>query len=251
MSKLTLLEIVQDILNDLTDDEVNSINDTAKSLQIAQIVKTTYFNIITGKHYPHLNELFQLEGLANLNKPNYMRVPETIETIEWIKYNKKLSTDTKNKFEKVTYKTPTEFIDIVDSRNSSDSNVQIVQDFSGVTLSIFTDKAPTYYTSFDEEYIVFDSFDNTVDSTVQASKTSSFGRRKVTFTMEDTFIPDLPVQMFYYLLNEAKSVAFSISKQTLNTKVEQNAKTQKYRMSQESRKNKENRGITYPNYGRK
>ena len=46
MPKRTLLYIVQDIANDLDTDTINSINDTEESLQIAQIVQTTYYEII-------------------------------------------------------------------------------------------------------------------------------------------------------------------------------------------------------------
>jgi len=46
MAKMTVLEIVQDILNDIDGDEVNSIDDTLESEQVAQIVKSTYDAII-------------------------------------------------------------------------------------------------------------------------------------------------------------------------------------------------------------
>jgi hypothetical protein len=49
MAKMTLLEMTQDILSDMDSDEVNSINDSVESLQVAQIIKTTYFNIVNGR----------------------------------------------------------------------------------------------------------------------------------------------------------------------------------------------------------
>lgn len=67
--------------------------------------------------------------------------------------------------------------------------------------------------------------------------------------MSDTFTPDLPVQMFSYLLNEAKSVCFATLKQMANMKAEQASTTQRRRMSQEAWRIKN--GIAYPNYGRK
>ena len=42
MAKMTLLAMVQDILNDMDGDEVNSISDTVEAEQVAQIIKTTY-----------------------------------------------------------------------------------------------------------------------------------------------------------------------------------------------------------------
>jgi len=109
--------------------------------------------------------------------------------------------------------------------------------------------APTYYTSFDENYIVFDSYDSDVDTSLQNSKVQCYGKRYPTFTMSDAFTPDLPVQMFSYLLNEAKSTCFLTLKQAPNQKAEQHSITQRRRMSQEAWKI--SNGITYPDYGRK
>lgn len=249
MSKLTLLDIVQDILNDLEGDPINSINDTVEAQQVAQIVKTTFFNIVTGKDYAHKKELFQLTGLGNTNKPNYFLIPETIESVDWIQYNTRSSTDTKDKYTYLLYLEPEDFLFILNARDSSSTTVQVVTDFSNIPLNILNNKAPQYYTSFDDEYIIVDSFDSSVESTLQTSKVSSRGKRTLEFTIDDAFIPDIPVQMFSYLLNESKSTAFLILKQTPNQKAEQHSISQRRRMSQEAWKVK--KGITYPNYGRK
>ena len=44
MAKMTVLEMVQDILNDMDSDEVNSINDTIEAQQVANTVRTVYAN---------------------------------------------------------------------------------------------------------------------------------------------------------------------------------------------------------------
>ena len=249
MAKMTLLEMVQDIMSDMDSDEVNSINDTVESLQVAQIVKTTYYNIIDGKDLPFLYELFQLNTNGTAARPTHMQLPEDIIDLKTIKYNTRKSTDTKDKYTVVQYKTPEDFLYIVDQRDSSASNVTVVTDASGVSLNIINDKGPQYFTSFDDETLVFDSYDSVVDSTLVNSKTQCHGKRSVAFSLTDTFTPDLPVQMFTYLLAEAKSTAFLTLKQMANQKAEQVSVTQKRRMSQEAWKLKN--GITYPNYGRK
>lgn len=249
MPKLTLLEIVTDILNDLDSDEVNSINDTVEAQQIAQIVKTTYFHIVEGRDWPHLNTLFQMEASGTGARPTHMRLPENAENVSWLKYNIRNSTDTKDNYREVVYKTPEEFLDMLDLRNSSNTNISVISDTSGVTLNIITDAPPTYFTSFDDEYLVFDSYDSVVDSTLQSSKTKCYGKRIPIFTIADAFIPDLPIQMFSYLKAEAKSVAFLALKQATNAKAEQQSVTGRRRMSQEAWRVK--KGISYPNYGRK
>lgn len=247
--QMTLLDIVQDILNDLESDPVNSINDTVEAQSIAQTVKTTFYNIVENKDYPHQYELFQLEALSDTTRPNYMRIPPSIQNVKWIKYNVRKLTDTKDIYTTIKYKTPEEFLDIVNPRDSSATTTLVVTDFSGVKLNIVNNKAPTYFTSFDDNYVVFDSYDSAVDTTLQASKTSSQGKKQIVFTISDTFVPDIPSQMFIYLLNEAKATVFINSKQAVNAKAEQNSNSQRRRLSQDAWKL--SNGITYPNYGRK
>jgi hypothetical protein len=249
MAKMTLLEMVQDILSDMDSDEVNSISDTVESLQVAQIIKSTYYNIIDGRDYPFLHELFQLDGNGTVARPTHMKLPDTIIDLDWIKYNKKKNTETRNKYEKVQYETPEDFLDLINKRDSSASSVQIVTDSTGIQLNILNNKAPEYFTSFDDETLVFDSFDSTIDSTLQNSKLQCYGKRSVVFSIFDSFIPDLPVQMFSYLHNEAKSTCFARLKQIADAKSEQNSVSQKRRMSQDAWKIV--KGIQFPHYGRK
>lgn len=248
MASMTLLEIVQDILSDLNSDEVNSIDDTIESLQVAQIVKSTFFNIIDGRDWPHLYQFFKLTASGTVARPTHMILPDAVLTVKYIKYNTRLSTDTKDKYTKIVYKTPEEFMDIVDARDSSDSRVTQVSDTTGIKINVYNDIAPTYYTSFDNENIVMDSYDSAVDTTLQESKTQCYGRVYPTWTMSDSFVPDLPDNSFSYLLNEAKSTCFLRIKEAPDAKSEQHSVTQRRRMSQEAWR--VNNGITYPNYGR-
>jgi len=248
MAKMTLLEMTQDILSDMDSDEVNSINDSIESLQVAQIIKTTYYNIIDGRDYDFLYELFQLDASGTSSRPTHMKLPENIIDLKYIKYNCKTLTDTKDKYLKIKYLMPEDFMEVVDSRDSSKSNVTVVTDPTGISINIMNDKAPEYFTSFDDENLVFDSYDSEVDTTLQNNKTQCHGKRSVAFTLLDSFTPDLPVQMFSYLLAEAKSTAFVTLKQMPNAKAEQISNSQKRRMSQDAWRVKN--GIHYPNYGR-
>lgn len=249
MAKMTLLEMTQDILSDMDSDEVNSINDSTEALQVAQIIKSTYYTIVDGRDFAWLKEMFQLDASGTVARPTYMKLPETIIDLDWVKYNTRKATDTKDKYTKVEYKLPEDFLYITDQRDSSASNVQTITDPSGIKIYVYNDRAPKYFTSFDDDTLVFDSYDSGIDSYLQNSKTQCYGKRSVVFTMSDTFTPDLPVQMFSYLLNEAKSNCFVTLKQVANVKAEQNSISQKRRMSQDAWKIKN--GIIFPNYGRK
>lgn len=247
MPKLTVLEIVQDILNSLDSDEINSINDTIEAQQVAQIVKTTYYNIIDGKDWSNLYQLYQPDNSGTITAPTKMKIPDASIELLWIKYNKRTTTDTKDKVTNVDYKSPEEFIAILNMRDSSAINIDVIADV--VSLNIYNDRAPTYYTSFDGEYLIFDSYDSDIESTLQNSKCQCYGKVQPIFTIEDSFVPALPIQAFSYLLNEAKATAFVDLKQTVNGKAEQHSLSQKRRMSQGNWKL--GGGIKFPNYGRK
>lgn len=246
---MSLLDIVQDIMSDMDADEVNSIMDTQESLQVAQIVKSTYYNIIDGRDYPFLYELFQVNASADNTKPTHLSLPESLIDLKWLKYNNNKVTDTADKYETIKYMHPEDFMNLCDSRLSDSDNVQVVTDSNGITLNILNDTAPQYFTSFDDEVLVLDAFDSAKGDTLLQSQTQAWGKLSVAWTMDDSFTPDLPVQMFMYLLNEAKSTCFLTLKQQANQKAEQLSVSQKRRMSQDAWKLQ--KGVSYPDYGRK
>lgn len=249
MPQMTVLEMVQDILSDMDSDEVNSINDTVEALQVAQILKSTYFNIIDGRDWPHLYQPFQLTASGTADRPTHMRLPDNIIDVSWVKYDCKVAGETRDKIKNIVFKTPAAFQDILEQRDSTETTITEVVDTSGISMNIYNDRAPLYFTSFDNEHVVFDAYNSAVESTLQTAKTSCYGKVYPTWTMSDTFTPDLPTQSFSYLLNEAKSTASLRLKQAPDQKAEQHSVTQKRRQSQAAWRIAG--GITMPNYGRK
>ena len=248
MPKKTLLQITQDILSDANDDQVNSINDTVSALQVAQIVKTTYEEIISGREWPHLHQLIKLTGLSDANYPTYFNIPDDTIYIDWIKYNKK-SNGGNEKYKDVIYMQPKDFLDYTHQRNSSSSNVQTVTHADYGSILIVNDKQPDYWTSFDDEQIIMDSFDNAVDSTLQSSKVQAHAYVEPTLALTDSATPDLPAKAFAYLMAEAKSTCFNTLFQSANSKEEQKSRRQRMYLSRNARR--ENKGIRTPDYGRK
>lgn len=249
MAKMTLLEITQDILNDMDSDEVNSINDTIESQQVAQTVKTCYFELIANRNWPHLRKLVQLEASGQLSKPNYLRLPEGTKELVFFKYDKATSANPKSQMLEVRWKEPDAFLRLVSSRDDTLDYHQDVIDFSGTKLIIVNNQPPTYWTSFDDSYIITDSYDAGVDSTLQKNKTQCLAYIDPLWTTSDTFIPDLPSEAFPALLEESKSTAFLNLKQMANQKAEQKAGRQQRWLSRKAWRAKG--GILYESYGRK
>lgn len=249
MAKMTLLDMVQDILSDLNSDAVNSISDTVEAEQVARIIRSTFRNLYNDRVWPHTGGLLRLSSLSDVTRPTHMKILDDVEEILWIKYdNRVLSTDPM-KYLPVTYMPPEEFLTLVMARDTSKDNIQIAIDVHGTPLVIFTDRHPQYFTMFDDEHIVFDSYLKTTDTTLVENKTQAFGYREPDFTLSDGFIPDIPSKLFPYFLSEAKSVASLKVKEVFSQKDEQNANRQKSWLSR--RKRHAGNGIKYPDYGRK
>lgn len=245
--KLTLLDIVQDVLSDMDSDEVNSINDTFESSQVAQIVKTTFFEMIANRNWPHLNKLIQLEASGDSAKPTKMRVSENVKEVRFIKYDKRKVGESRRRYQSVDYVTPEEFLRKIEGRNNDDSNMLLVEE-GVVEYTVRTDVPPTFYTSFDDEFVSFDSYDSEVDTTLQSSKTQVQAYVTPDWSSVDSFIPDLPEEAFSALLAESKSVSFNALKQMTNFKAEQQSKRQNQWLSRKAWKVAEE--PVYPNFGR-
>jgi len=249
MAKMSLLEMVQEILSDMNSDQVNTISDTLEAERVAKIVRRTFYNLYNDRIWPHTSRLMRLDSSADSNRPTHMIMAEDVIAVDWVRYNKQKDLADTLRYEEIQYKTPEDFIDFVMKRDSTKDNMMTVFDYNGTPLIIQTDAFPTYYTSFDDEHIVFDSYDSDVDSILQHSKTQVYGQVEPAFELADEFVPDIPAKAFPYLLSEAKSTAMLKVKEVFSQKDEQTAVRQKSWLSQE--KHRVGGGIKRPNYGRK
>lgn len=197
--RLTLLQMVQDILaTSLDSDPVNSIGDTIESMQVAQIVVNTYDEKYAKRRVADREGIIRLTALGDTTRPTYMSIPDDCEEIYWIKYNSK----------DVLYKTPEEFFKDSLSYNSIASAQAINATDFGTQFFIRTDIDPKYFTTLNNRTLIFDSYDNTVDTTLQNSKTFCWGRTSPVFQLTDNAIPPLlSPDDFPGLLAEAKAAA--------------------------------------------
>jgi len=247
MAKQTILEIVKKILSTTDGDLVNSINDTEEAYQAAECVQSSYEYLVETLDLPSENRLIQLTALADLTKPTHMRFPTAVRIIEWVKYNKE-DTPGEAQWREVIFLEPTEFYETLAVRDETSSIVKSVTDFGGVELLVYNDRHPTYWTTFDEENIVFDSYNQDVDSTLQQSKTSCFGLVEKVFTLSDDFIPDLPSKFFNMLVEESKA-EFSANYKEGNRRAETKSRRQQIKYQQDKHREKKEKG--YYAFGRR
>lgn len=246
-NKMTLLSMVKDILNSINGDIVNSISDTLEAQQVAQTIRTTYFNLLSRKDWKHTEVVRQFTAASDVNQPTKAFLPDSVYRIHSVKYNCKLSTDTADKYKEIIYLEPQEFLDRLLQRSTDAPNVDKITTESGTPLYIITDIAPTYYTSFDDEAIYFDSYDSAVDTTIQASKSLIYCIDEPSWTDSDSFIPDMPAHLFPMFLETARRVCAKRH----NDKVDDEAEKESMKQFNTMRYSqyRTGGGIKYYNYG--
>lgn len=249
MRKMTLLQMTQNILSAMDSDEVSSISDTVESVQVAEILKETYDELFNNINVPELHGLVQLEDVNNLARPNYLKVPSDVNKVEWIKYRDYRAGGT---FRDISYIRPEPFLRLQLNYVEGPGYSVTSDPSTAVSYFVRNDSPPTYFTSFDDTHLAFDSFDLEFEASLHSDNSLAFGWKSPDFKMEDDFIPQLDATLFPLLLAEAKSTAFINLKQISSSKEEQRARRQRIRMQNDQFKSRRaqyaywNRG---PNYG--
>lgn len=213
-NRLTLLEIVQRVLNAMNHDSVSAYNDTIESQQIAEEARILYYDMMDRDDWPHLMKSITLEAVDSASYPTHMIIPVDVTRIDSIRYDVRESGETNRQYRIIHYLNPEEFLDHIYTRNNDDSNVDIVADYDGIELLIINDQAPTYWTSFDDHYVVFDSYDSAIDTNyLDDTKTVARVKEIPPWTTSDAFIPDMPDQMFSAYIAELTAACFNYWKQ--------------------------------------
>lgn len=234
----TLLQMVQSILSDMDSEPVNSINDSDEAQQIANVIQDTYYNIVVARAIPEHDRLVALDALADNTKPTHFKYPAQLKEIRLFEYNGK----------EVYWKDPIKFLNDM-PQPEADNAVEVSDPLSSTKLYITNNRNPKYYTSFDDEYIICDAWDDAVEDTLQTSKTRCWGTVTPTFSMVDSFVPDIDEILLPYLLAESKSVCFSLFKSGSDPKVEQAARRLKSYVQNDQYRTK--RAPKRPFYGRR
>jgi len=231
MAKMTVLDIVQATLTSMGSDEVNTIDATPEAYDVAHIVRDCYFNIINSKDWPHLRRVISPTPFADPARPTHMNIEDPIQKIanDTMYYDVREDVSDDPEWRLIKYLELDDFMKYTMSRSTalSDSNVDLVVDPSGFRFYIYNDRGPTYYTSVDDETLIFDSYDSTVEASLQNDKAQVTAYKEPTFSVTDTHVPDLPSKIFPYLLAEVKSVASIEIAQTANPKQEQTSRAYK------------------------
>lgn len=253
--RYTLIEIVQLILSSMDSDEVSSITDTVEAYQVAAIAKSVFYDMATDLNLPEHHGLFQLVASGDNNLPCLMTVPSTVCNVGTISYNVEEDGANHPNWKELTYVPLDEFVRMQNAlRELTSDIVEMDVPSNGQTFGLlaWTDRHPTYFTSFNDGTLLFDAHKSLLDTTLQSTKTQCYGSLYPTFTLADSFAPMLDPSQFAYYVNKVKVRAFYELKQQENPEAAAEARKQKIVIQTRKRRTPDLSPLELsPRYGRK
>jgi len=240
--KYTLLGIVQSYLNRTDGFFVNSIFDTDESQQVALIAEEVFYSL--AEEYRNLLSFqkdVNLDSVSDSSRPNYLLIPKNVQRIQDSKlwYNAARIEDTTAvlSYKEVQYLTPLEFMELTNQRTVTTDNTNVieVQGYDGTKTAVITNQFPSYFTSFDGEFIVCDSYHKDYDSSLQASKTKMVATEMPVFLQQDDFVIPLPESMDELYRDNVEDEARSALREERDPIVAQRARRNRIKMQQEKR----------------
>lgn len=201
----TVIETVRLILSSMTGDEVDNFDDTAESVQVTDILETTFYDVLTELHIQTNESLIT----STTNGNNSVTLPATAIVVDNIRYD--ISDDATPQYELLTPITWESFLhqqSLLKGLNETEVNTITV---SGGTLDVIcrTDVRPHYYTVHGHNTVIFDSYDIDIDASgIDTSKLLVYGETLPTFTRSNSFVIPVPTGSWSYYFNKAKARAF-------------------------------------------
>lgn len=251
--RLTKLQVVQSVLNAMDSDYVTATNETEEAAQVAQIAEECFYEFLSRMDWPHTVDIRQLEASGSgtpTDTPTTLRIPDKMTNIENVQYDVTVTGDTNTTIRTLTYQTPEQFLRNSQQLKSSESNVVSKNHIStGIALLFRNDKMPEYWTSFDDEYVVFDSYLASEETYVVYTKSIVKGTLLPDWASTDGAYPDIPAQFFPAYLSLVKSRCFVLLKQMPSMYDERDSRAGIARLKRLG--SKTNDDPQKPNYGRR
>lgn len=250
----TLLDMTQAILRAMDSDQVNSVSDTVESLQVAETIREVFYDMAAELQLPEHETIFQLNASGSSLKPTLMSIPSNVTKLRSVKYNKQADADSYPDYTPIHYIGFDDFLERQQSLRELTADVGSMNvTYNSETYPVIyaTDVDPSYYTTADDQQLLFNSYDSTKDSTLQKVKTLCLGVTYPTFTLTDTFTPDIDPTQFPFLLQKAKVRCFNELKQQVNQEAVAEARRQKIVIQNRKTKTEDVAEVLkQPRYGR-
>lgn len=200
---MNLQEMTERVAEFVNASRVDSIHDSNEAYKIATIIKETYDDMVLSQEIQTALELFKLQSSSTETAKTCLVLPDIALTLDIVKY-----TNHQGKLYSPQYLEPMDFVaHSLDLDVTRDEVETVVDAETGITYNIQNNKDPTYYTLISGKYLIFDSYNNDFEDTLQGRHAICYGHTLPVFTLSDTFVPDLQEQQFQVLLSRAKTAA--------------------------------------------
>jgi len=253
--KTNLRDLVKQTLSRMNSDSVVNIDDTEESRQIALICRHVYEELEVIRKWGHKTELVEIE--ENAGERLSLIIPDDVARVFKVQYKiTDASGGTCNR--DLTYIRPDEWLDKVQCNDSTDDNMQSLfitqSENPGAYFVQFyapNNKDPEYWTSIDDEYLVFDSYNVDVDTGgIDPDKTIVLGQKLWSFDeTDDTQVIEIPSSDWPLYRNMVLSRAYLEIKQTNHPGADAVVRRMMIR-AQNSENHRTDRGQRGVNYGR-
>ena len=193
----TLLYTVQRVLEKLNLDPVNSINDTEDALLISREAESTFYDLMTRAEWEDKVDLIEVNSVSDLSNPTALKLSQEVYNIKSLRYDVTTADDNNKLLRKIKWLEPEDFLEKSYHLNSSETNVVEVT-YKDIPLLVRNDEMPNYYTSFDNQTLILDSYDADTEDTLIGTKTVCYGTAVPSWSELDTFV--IPLQDSLYPL---------------------------------------------------
>ena len=258
--KRTLLELTQDILTSLDGDEVTAIADTTESASVAAIIRQCFYELAANWKLPEHFALFELTETST-SSPTIMTKPTDVITIDWIKYDNKLTADTPTDYREVKFVDRKWLLeaglalDTTDTNNIATFNYTIGSDI--FPFPHYKTQWPRFYSTYNDGTIFFDGYYSAEDTFLRKTKTMCYGLKESSWSHTDSAVPSLDHKLSNLLFQTAKAQCFQELKQVENPQAEKKSRRALLTLTKEKNDiNNGNKGAYWdteklPNYGRR
>jgi len=244
----TLLQVTQEYLDATSGFYVDSIYDTDESQQVAKLAERVYYKMV--QEFPNLlftMKEMTLDSLSDTTRPNYMLLPKDIQKVQESKIFYNVSLTGKTQYKEIQYLSPLKFIEMTNATEGEDT--LLVEGFNENKMVVPTNSFPSYCTSFDNKYVVFDSYHSDYDTTLQSSKSKIVASGEEVFYQEDDFIIPIPSHLSEAYLDMFLNEALTLIYQQPIGMIASRARSARIKLQQDNRTLGQSRGKK--GYGRR
>lgn len=197
----TLNYTVQRVLEKLDLDVIDSINDSQDAILVAREAEDTFFDLLSRNEWPERHDLLEVESVSDTNLPTALRLPTKVLSISSLRYDVTTPEDDDSVIKTLEKLDVEDFLELVHSRNTSADEV-VTASYKDIPIYLLNNQAPTYFTTFDNEMLVMDSWISAVETTVQGSKTIARGSFVPVWAHDDDFVIPLDNVTYPLFLSE-------------------------------------------------